>query len=365
MTFTFNTRADFDTALSSGSIATAMNGVTSANPSVAITAFIKESGETIACGTNIMVDIKSVGIGDAVLYDSTNKKFFGIANKWLDNNYPYQPTQHTMIYNTAVLPARFVFCGLCVKRMGNKIRIGGTAASKPMTQADTSDYAWDFGLTNYGGNVQKQNGEYTAPFNGYYYSWPSLRYQEWYYGIYSRSNQWLPLLRSDWDSLVASSTDGTITFTWAGGTSTINLKDYDYSYDTFIKKNFAPKFPANKGAFTDRDGKYNTRIIYNWLKTNKSETIANNSAAGYCWNYSVQAPNLGAHEWYLGTIADVADLCAIRHIFGYNWGSGYFWSSTQYSADTCFGVLYDGLIAAIRKYYGLAVVPFADLTLSD
>lgn len=365
MTLTFNTRADFDTALASGSIATAMNGVTSANPSVSIVAFIKESGETIACGTNVMVDIKSVGIGDAVLYDSTNNKFFGIANKWLDNNYPYQPTQHTMKYNTAVLPARFVFCGLCVKRMGDTIRIGGTAASKPMAQNDQSDFSWDFGLTNYGGNIQKQNGELTAPFNSNYYVWPSTRYQEWYYGIYSRNNQFLPLLRSDWDSLVASSTDGTITFTWSGGTTTINLKDYDYSYDTFIKKNFAPKFPATKGAFIDRDGKYNTRIIYNWIKTNKSETIANNSAAGYCWNYSVQAPNLGAHEWYLGTIADVADLSAIRHIFGIDWGSGYFWSSTQYSALTTLSVYNFGNVYTNYKYYVFTVIPFADLKITD
>ena len=83
---TFATRAAFDTSLASGDIYNLMQGVTSSKPSVAVTATITESGETFACGTNVMVDIKSVGPGDYVMYDSTNNKFFGIASKWIDNN---------------------------------------------------------------------------------------------------------------------------------------------------------------------------------------------------------------------------------------------------------------------------------------
>ena len=126
---TFATRAAFDTSLASGDIYNLMQGVTSSKPSVAITATITESGETFACGTNVMVDIKSVGPGDYVMYDSTNNKFFGIASKWIDNNYPNQPTQHIMIFKQGVLPARYVDCGVCVRRFGNRIRIAGEMAS--------------------------------------------------------------------------------------------------------------------------------------------------------------------------------------------------------------------------------------------
>ena len=377
-TYTYATRAAFDTALASGgALATLLNSVTSSNPTVAAVAYITESGESFPVGTNVMVDIKSVGPGDAVLYDTTNGKFFGIVRKWIDNNYPYPPTQATHIMIESVLDSRFVVCGICIRKKGGKLRIAGRRADKPWTQNNTSDYAWQIptsDMPNYS-TVMKKAGTNTTAFNGYVYNWPSTRYQEWYYGIYSRSNQWLPVLRSDWDSLVAASTDGTITFTWSGGSATVNLKDYDWSYDTFIKKNFqAMPFPAS-GAFADKDGRFNTKTIYNWLKTNKSESIANGSAAGYCYNYTpvnksgtavTTIPNLRAHEWYLGAIRDVAELCELRHtlLTAISWGSGYLWSSTQYSAYFAWYVRNDGSVRYNLKYYLFSAVPLADLPLN-
>lgn len=370
----YQTRALFDSALSGGEIATLMNSVTTTNPSVAIDAYIYETGETISCGVNIMVDERGIGIGDVVLWDKTNKVFVGIANKWLDRKTASPPTQHNMVYDSTHFmgnsnnASRYVFCGWCVRRKGNKIRIAGTPANKPWTQANSSDYAWSItGLTNYTTTVKKYGG--TQPVSGFghaTYCWPSLRYQEWYYGVSAPSTAWLPVTRESWSSQLASHPTY-ITVTNGSGTSVnINPADYGYSYDRFMNTIYQPRVPAAEGALADADGRANTRAIYDWLTTNKSASIANASAAGYCWNYAVSnVPGLEAHSWFLGSIRDVGEIAAFRYVWGGSWGSGYLWSSTQYSAYGAWRVGDGGGADTNVKYYEFAAVPLADLILTS
>ena len=360
---TFATRALFDAALASGgSIATLMNGVTSANPSVAITAFITESGESFSCGTNIMIDIKSVGPGDYVLRDTTNNKFFGIASKWIDNNYPAQPTQHIMIYKASVLPARYIVCGTVVKRFGNKIRVAGQPASKPWSQANSTSgqYEWNVStLTSYT-SVLKKSGTTTTTINAN--SWcafPSLRYQENYFS--SGNADYFPITRATWNSAV---TAGNSTVTQ--NSKTVTLADFDYDFDKYLAYNFSPKFPAASGCYADTNGISNTRnIVVDFVANHSKSSTSTDYAAGYCYNYSVNAPGMGAHQWFLGTIKDMGEVRALTHtlLTPITWGSGYLWSSTQYSGTGAWGVNGPGRAVNPNKYNEFSVVPLVDITL--
>ena len=142
----------------------------------------------------------------------------------------------------------------------------------------------------------------------------------------------------------------------------------------FIQKNFKGRVPAASGAFSDRSGRANTRLIWNWLNSNKSAAIANASAAGYCYNYcpknnagteQTTIPGLRKHEWFLGTIADVGELRALTQMWGLSWGSGYLWSSTQYSASYAWTVYRDGPAYYGTKYLEFTAVPLADLVLES
>ena len=357
---TFATRAAFDTSLASGDIYNLMQGVTSSKPSVAITATITESGETFACGTNVMVDIKSVGPGDYVMYDSTNNKFFGISSKWIDNNYPAQPTQHIMIFKAGVLPSRFVVCGTVIKRFGNRIRIAGESASLPWSSTNQSDYQWNVPTLKSATTVMKKSRTNTTAANANAWcAFPSLRYQEAYYP--SGQASYLPITRSTWNAAVVA---GQTTVTQNNVTAT--LADFDYSYDKWLAYNFAPLWPAASGAYMDYDGIGNTiKIVTNFVANHSKSLTSVDYAAGYCYNYSVNAPGLGKHQWYLGVIKDVGEMRALTHTLrtAIAWGAGYLWPSSQYSAAYAWYVNASGYVYANYKYSGFAVVPLSDLIL--
>jgi len=360
---TYATRAAFDSALASGDIYSLMQGVTSGQPSVAIAAHITESGETFSCGTNVMVDIKSVGPGDYVLYDTTNHKYFGIASKWIDNNRPSQPTQHIMIFKAGVLPARFVVCGTVIKRFGNRIRIAGVSADKPWSSSNTSDYAWNVSAIPSNTQVVKKNGSVTNAFNVYdWCAFPSLRYQESYFA--GGNSSYLPIQRSTWDAAVAA---GSTTVTENGKTAT--LADYDNDYDKWLAENWAPKFPAASGCYSDTDGiGYTRKIVADFVANHSKTESSTDFAAGYCYNYtpSNDVPGLEKHKWFLGTIKDMGEVRPLTHTLqtAIAWGSGYLWSCSQYSASGAWRVGFNGYVFSSDKYYGLAVVPLADLILN-
>lgn len=360
---TFATRAAFDTSLASGDIYNLMQGVTSSKPSVAITATITESGETFACGTNVMVDIKSVGPGDYVMYDSTNNKFFGIASKWIDNNYPAQPTQHIMIFKAGVLPARYVVCGTVIKRFGNRIRLAGESnTSLPWSSTSTTDYQWDVPTLASSSYVLKKSRTTTTPANGNAWcAFPSLRYQEAYYP--SGQASYLPITRSTWNAAVVA---GQTTVTQNNVTAT--LADFEYSYDKWLAYNFAPIWPDASGCYADKDGAGNTKKIVTEFVANHSKTEASiDYAAGYCYNYAINAPGLGKHQWFLGVIKDAGEIRALSHTLqtAMAWGAGALWSCSQSFAAYAWGVYQFGSVYRYSKYYGIYVVPLSDLILEN
>lgn len=358
---TFATRAAFDTSLASGDIYNLMQGVTSSKPSVAITATITESGETFACGTNVMVDIKSVGPGDYVMYDSTNDKFFGIASKWIDNNYPAQPTQHILIFKEGVLPARYVVCGTVIKRFGNRIRLAGIWSSLPWSSTNQSDYDWDVAIatTSY---IYKKSRTTTTTANPTEWSaFPSLRYQEAYFP--SGNASFLPITRSTWNAAVVA---GQSTVTQNGVTET--LADYDYSYDKWLSYNFAPLWPAASGCYADKDGIGNTKKIVTDFVANHGKSLTSvDYAAGYCYNYSVNAPGLGKHHWFLGIIKDAGEVRALTHtlVTAISWGTNYVWSSSQRSTSVAWSIYASGSTYRSYKYLTYAAIPLADLILEN
>lgn len=368
---TYATRAAFDAALASGDIYTLMQGVTSSNPSVAITAFITESGESFSCGTNVMIDIKSAGPGDYVMYDTTNKKFFGIASKWIDNNYPAQPTQHIMIYKASVLPSRFIVCGTVVKRFGNRIRIAGTPAGKPWSSSNQSDYAWNVSTLQGATSVIKKGGSATmSPFNtNAWCAFPSRRYQEDYFTA-NPNTTYLPCTRAEWDSLITAMTSHSPTATITVNGQTVTPAQFEYSYDKFIDWYYGPAFPANGGCYgVDTDGRENTRKIVTAFIDTLGKISADTDvsyAAGYCYNYSVNAPGLGRTQWFLGTIKDMGEVRPLSHslLSPIAWRSGYLWSSTQYSANHAWNVRNNGNVDYNHKYYGFTAVPLSDLILT-
>ena len=360
---TYATRAAFDSALASGDIYNLMQGVTSSAPSVAVAAHITESGETFSCGTNVMIDIKSVGPGDYVLYDTTNSKYFGIASKWIDNNRPGQPTQHILIFKAGVLPARFTVCGTVIKRFGNRIRIAGERADIPWSSSNTSDYAWNVSAIPSNTQVVKKSGTVTTAINGYdWCAFPSQRYQEWYFS--SGDASYLPITRATWDAAVAA---GNSTVTQNGKTAT--LADYDYDYDKFVAFHYAPKFPAANGCYSDTDGiGYTRKIVADFIANHSKSDSSADYAAGYCYNYTPgnSVPGLEKHKWFLGTIKDMGEVRALTHTLrsALAWGSGLLWSCSQYSAYRAWSVGDGGNVDPNDKYYGLPVVPLADLILT-
>lgn len=358
---TFATRAAFDTSLASGDIYNLMQGVTSSKPSVAITATITESGETFACGTNVMVDIKSVGPGDYVMYDSTNNKYFGIASKWIDNNYPAQPTQHIMIFKAGVLPARYVVCGTVIKRFGNRIRLAGANTQKAWADAN-----WNVpSLTNYTTVLKKSRTDTTSANANAWCSFPSLRYQEAIYGNIGHDS-YLPIRRSTWDAAVIA---GEQTVTERGKTAT--LADYDYSYDKWLAYNFAALWPSASGCFSDKDGISNTRkIVAEFVANHGKGGSSADYAAGFCYNYAVNAPGLGLHQWHLGSVPEAGEIRALSHtlITALAWNSGYIWASTQYGTPYAWYINYNGMTdwrnskTQNVNYYA---IPLADLILEN
>lgn len=365
----FDTRAQFDTALASGgSINAILNGVTSVKPSVSVIALVKESGESFACGMNVMVDIKSVGPGDYVMYDNVNDKFFGISRKWIDNNYPGQPTQQTMLYKQNVLPSRYVLCGSVVYRHGNRIRLAGVSESLAWSQnVNTSgQYEWDVAdLTKYTWS-EKENGEKTTQFEtNNHIAFPSQRYQEDYFKANPNAS-YLPITRADWNAaMLTLGNDPAATITIQS--KTVVPATYNYDFDVFMRAMYHPKKWPKTGAYLDMDGRVNTRKIVTDFIANHGKTAASvDYAAGYCYNYAVAAPGLGAHQWFLGTIRDVAELCAIRHTLRTKlaWRTGYLWSSTQYSAGTAWGLNYSGHFTYAIKSANLTAVPLSDLILT-
>lgn len=373
---TFATRAAFDTALASGSIYTLMQGVTSSKPSVAVVAHITESGETFACGTNVMVDIKSAGPGDMVMYDSTNAKYFAIARKWIDNNYPSQPTQAILIYKSGVLPSRFVECGTVIKRFGNKIRIAGTNTSLPWSSTNQSDYAWNVDTITSQTTVVKKGGSTTPtdPVTGNtlnvnsWCAFPSRRYQEARFT--SGDASYLPITRSAWNTAIASlgnSPTATISITVGETSKTFCPAAFDYNYDKFIDYFFGPRRPAATGAYKDRDGLLNTlKIVTNFITNHGKSATSVDYAAGYCYNFSKNAPGLGKHQWFLGTLADMGEVRPLSHtlVSASAWFSARLWSCCQFSASGAWYVFGNGFTNYGFKYGSFLVVPLADLILT-
>lgn len=359
---TFATRAAFDTSLASGDIYNLMQGVTSSKPSVAITATITESGETFACGTNVMVDIKSVGPGDYVMYDSTNDKFFGIASKWIDNNYPAQPTQHIMIFKAGVLPARYVVCGTVIKRFGNRIRLVGEWGYKPWSTTG-SNFGWDVPAIPHRNSTYKKSRTTTTNINNTpWLAFPSQRYQEAQYP--SGNARDLPILRSTWNAAVQA---GEATVTENGKTAI--LADFQNNYDRFLSYNYAPLWPANSGSFADSDGFGCTSKIVSEFIANHGKTInSDDYAAGYCYNYSINAPGLGKHNWFLGTLKDIGEVRPLTHtvLTPSAWGTGYIWSVSQITSTEAWGIGgYGGIDYRYAKNTAMMAFPLADLILEN
>lgn len=381
---TFATRSAFDTALATGgSIATILNGVTSAAPSVSVIAHVTESGETFACGTNVMLDIKSAGLGDYVVYDSTNHKFFVIAQKWIDNNYPAQPTQQIMKINTGVLPARYEVLGTVGIRDGKYIMVVGFDADTalPQTTTATTGYEWTTPLTNFttvekkgGGNKPADPVTGAVVNNNAWCALPSLRLSEKYFT--SANTSYWPITRSQWDAAIIAlnSADpaATITITVVAGDITICPAAYGYDYDRFMAYHFSPLRNPGSGCYTDHEGLKNTVALVNAYlgQTDKDgNTITRDSvsyAAGYCYNKSKNAPGFGKHQWYLPTIEQVGRLAALTHTFivPKNWNATYYWSSTQSSKYGAWGLYASSFLYNYYKYYSIRVVPCADLILN-
>jgi hypothetical protein len=354
---TFATRAAFDTSLASGDIYNLMQGVTSSKPSVAITATITESGETFACGTNVMVDIKSVGPGDRIMYDSTNAKYFGIASKWIDNNYPNQPTQHIMIFKTGVLPARYVDCGVCVRRFGNRIRVAGSSASKVWASGN-----WNVASLPIKSTVIKKSRTDTTYVNGTgWLSFYSSRYQEARFP--NGDSTYLVITRAAWNAAVIAGND-----TVTGNGKTVTLADYDFSYDKFLAYNYAPLFPDRSGAFIDTNGMADTvAIVSDFVANHGKTTSSDDYAAGYCYNYSINAPGLGKHQWFFGTIKDISEVRLITYALPtpIAWSSEFLWSATQYSSGNAWYMSPAGATRYNSMTAGQVVIPLADIILEN
>ena len=360
---TYATRADFDASLVYGDIYTLMQGVTSVQPSVAITAHITETGETFICGTNVMTDIKSVGPGDYVLYDTASKQYMGIASKWLDNNYPGQPTQHVLIVKEGVLPLRFVVCGTVVKRFGNRIRIAGRSVALPWSKSG-SDYEWLVSAIPSNTSVLKKSGTYTTDVNtAANCAFPSSRYQE---AVFPAGDAtYLPITRTTWEAAVAA---GAETVSQNGKTAT--LADYGYLYDKWLSHNWSPKFPAATGVYADASGHGNTRkIVADFVANHGKDADTSDYAAGYCFNYTPDGavPGLGKHAWFLGTIDAVGELLALSHTLMHPlaWKGSRFWSSSQYNKRYGWVANANGSIGFNNKNSGAYAVPLADIIISN
>lgn len=355
---TFATRAAFDTSLASGDIYNLMQGVTSSKPSVAITATITESGETFACGTNVMVDIKSVGPGDYVMYDSTNNKFFGIASKWIDNNYPAQPTQHIMIFKAGVLPARYVVCGVCIKRYGNRVRLAGVSAQKLWAGGPWIVSALPQSIVT----IKKSRTATTDINTVERISYVSQRIQEASYP--SGNINYFPILRAEWDAALAA---GQATVT--GNGKTVTMADFDNLFDRYLAYHYAPLFPVTSGALAETNGRENTaKIVADFANNHDVPSSSSAYAAGYCYNYSVSAPGLGRGCWFLGVLIDLVD--AAKMSYGlptpFAWSNNMMWASSQYATLYGWRITNVGSTSYAEKTTANTLaLPLADLILEN
>jgi hypothetical protein len=149
---------------------------------------------------------------------------------------------------------------------------------------------------------------------------------------------------------------------------TATLADFDYSYDKWLAYNFAPLWPAASGCYSENDGIGNTRKIVTEFVANHGKSLSDdNYAAGYCYNYSVNAPGLGKHHWFLGVAKDMGEVRPVSHTLqtAAAWGTGAFWSCSQHSAAYAWRTPVNGSIDYNTKYREFSAIPLADLILEN
>ena len=149
---------------------------------------------------------------------------------------------------------------------------------------------------------------------------------------------------------------------------TATLADYDNSYDKWLVANWAPKFPAASGCYSDTDGFGNTQKIVAEFIANHSKTAASaDYAAGYCYNYtpSNSVPGLEKHTWFLGSVKDVSEIRALSHtlLIPISWFVGALNTCSQYSAVYVWQILAGGRSSDSYKYSDGYAIPLADLIL--
>lgn len=339
--------------------------------SVAATVLIYSTGETYHVGTNVILDIKSVGPGDYVVYK--DGRFYGVAQKWIDDNGPYQPTQKILQVKEAwLVSAGFTICGTVIKRFGNRIRLAGEDnETLPFTTTEQSDYDWDVpAVPHYPLQTVKRCGQHSTQYHsGNGYGLFQSRFSEYKGG--ENGTQYWPITRAAWNAAVAA---GNATVTQNSKTAT--LADYNYDYDKFIAQNFVAMYPAPDGLICDSDGIGNTnKIVAAFIgKTdmNGNPITANSTtyAAGYCYNYSISGcPELSAHRWFLGTLKDLLEISVLRHTFRspISWSASFgFWSSTFHNRGTGDGLISGlGVRGTIGQYYKynatVNTIPLADI----
>lgn len=139
--------------------------------------------------------------------------------------------------------------------------------------------------------------------------------------------------------------DGTIVITnlvTATSATTVNPKDYGYSFDKWYEACVGIMYPTKAGAMLDKNGRENTKAIITWAKTSGIGT----PAATQCNNYApTGAPaQFSAGQWWLPTIAEMWHFMRRRSLFAKKGitPSNYYWSSSQNSSRYSWFVFFPG-----------------------
>lgn len=308
-TLSFKTRVEFETALASGSSSLGSlltDGLSVENKSVAVVCCIEETGESVTCGTNIVLDINSATAGDVVLYQTSKGKFIAVAEKYLQVPYPNSPTQKTMRYRSSCFESDYIYCGIVVNKNNNRLRIAGAPVSKGMTKSATQKIAGSTYTT-----FEKRGGG-SSPVDPITGESPDSVATKIYCNVKQYEAISSNIHRSDWDEAIATMTDRSDNATISLGGKNFCPAVYNYSYEKFVEYFYLPKYPADTGRLSeDQDGRKNTRETVDLLLEQNTDLTSDDISLGalYCWNLNIDAPYLKKGNWFIGSVSEMIEVC--------------------------------------------------------
>lgn len=383
-TFKFNNISDYTSAKGSGgSIYNYL--VNNSSVSRSAISYVIETGQTFIDSINVIVPELDGQIGDCLLYNSKDYKFY-----WLKSNKSWTASDlgGSYVDATDLAESGYTRIGFLIRREGDECLImslsNASSGSKWDGEYNSDDSSTHVSVPNvYTNSGIQARGTTSWIASGSMYmgeKYGEEQSNSYYQYTYPVSRDvWKTVVDAVFSNTSISSTThpggsysvtagehigvGSITYTsWV--TETINPADYDYDFDKWYKDKILITIPATAGCMMDtHGGRANTKALLEWAASN-GRTVP---AASVCNNWSVAVSGFEAGQWWLPSVYEL--WCALKNYEilakkGGNPTRTWYWSSTQYSGSyACYVNFSTGRVNPYTKSYSSYVRPVTSFKL--